>query len=807
MKKLLLFTIVFLIPVCQHATNINLQPALQQTANKQLATVPPVQRISVRPVQQLIERITPGRSGNFELQIAPAKEFPASKYEGTPYSIYKAPDGKILLRSTEKIGLCVAYYQYLREYCEVSLSFCGDNLKLPEKLPLPSEKINGRINGKYRSFFNYCSFSYTGAWWNWTDWQRVIDFMAMNGINMPLQVVGLEGVWYNALLRIGYTDQQARQYLCGPAYFAWQWMTNIESFAGPLPKSWIESHIKLGKQITDRELELGMHPIQQGFSGGVPARFKEIYPQANIQMKEDWCGFAPVAQLDPTDPLFMKFGKIFFEEEKKLYGLHGFYATDPFHESTPISTDSSYLHGVAKAVLKLYRETDKNFKYWIMQGWTPTKEIVEAIPKDSLIILDLADPQYTPSKPGEKKFWGYPYLAGNLHNFGGRINMHGDIEALADNQYTMAADDGSPVVGSGIFMEGICQNPLYYDLAFEMPVHQNKADMIDWLHGYSVRRYGYVSDNTLDALIRLWHNPYRRGTNGTEKSSIIAARPALHPKKSGPNSNFGIPYSQDTLIIAEDFLLGCDPITDGYMFDIVDIQRQIMSNLGQGLNKKIAEAFESGNIAEFDKRTAEFYELLTDLDSLVGTRREYSFEDKIQKAHSWATTQQESDLYDFNQSMQVTQWGPVQVQQTNISATNNGNNCSGKAQFDGQDIPQSWYGRDVLFDYSWREWSGLIREYYLPRWQMFYKMLRGKLTDGSWKNYREYEENLPRTSGREAINADDFYSSMTKMEYKWISTPKHYSPMKYGNEYTVAKRMFDKWEKEAYAMAEYSRQK
>jgi alpha-N-acetylglucosaminidase len=69
----------------------------------------------------------------------------------------------------------------------------------------------------------------------------------------------------------------------------------------------------------------------------------------------------------------------------------------------------------------------------------------------------------------------------------------------------------------------------------------------------------------------------------------------------------------------------------------------------------------AGTLQSFDKRTAEFYELLTDLDSLVGTRREYSFEDKIQKAHSWATTQQESDLYDFNQSMQVTQWGPVQI--------------------------------------------------------------------------------------------------------------------------------------------------
>lgn len=126
-----------------------------------------------------------------------------------------------------------------------------------------------------------------------------------------------------------------------------------------------------------------MHPIQQGFSGGVPARFKEIYPQANIQMKEYWCGFAPVAQLDPTDPLFMKFGKIFFEEEKKLYGLHGFYATDLFHGDTPISTDSSYLHGVAKAVLKLYRETDKILNTGLCRAGPPTKEIVEATPKDS----------------------------------------------------------------------------------------------------------------------------------------------------------------------------------------------------------------------------------------------------------------------------------------------------------------------------------------------------------------------------------------------------------------------------------------
>lgn len=67
--------------------------------------------------------------------------------------------------------------------------------------------------------------------------------------------------------------------------------------------------------------------------------------------------------------------------------------------------------------------------------------------------------------------WGYPVVAGNLHNFGGRINLHGDLRLLASNQYA-AAKAGSPnICGSGLFMESIIQNPVYYDLAFEMPDH------------------------------------------------------------------------------------------------------------------------------------------------------------------------------------------------------------------------------------------------------------------------------------------------------------------------------------------------
>ncbi|MBR0314962.1 MAG: alpha-N-acetylglucosaminidase N-terminal domain-containing protein, partial [Bacteroidales bacterium] len=174
-----------------------------------------------KAVYDLIERVTPGYSSSFVLKLDSNQE--------PEYYSYSTSKDKILLEGNTTIALCVAYYQYLRQCCNVNLSFCGSHVELPGRLPLP-QTVKGKINGPYRSFFNYCSFSYTAAWWTWEDWQWTIDFLAMNGINMPLQVVGLEGVWYNSLLKIGYTDLEARQYLCGPAYFAWQWMGNIESF-------------------------------------------------------------------------------------------------------------------------------------------------------------------------------------------------------------------------------------------------------------------------------------------------------------------------------------------------------------------------------------------------------------------------------------------------------------------------------------------------------------------------------------------------------------------------------------------------
>lgn len=697
----------------------------------------------------LIERVTPGYSDQFQLELIP----PINGKDCYEIGMEK---GKVLLRGNNVISLATAYNQYLKYTCHVHISWVGDQLNLPSKLPLPTKHIKNTIQGKYRVYMNYCTFSYTAPWWDWERWQRELDYMAMNSINMPLAVVGLEAVWYNTLLKYGFTDNEARKFLAGPAHSAWQWMQNLQSYGDPLPKSWIDKHIKLGKKIIERQLEFGMQPIQQGFSGYVPREFKERFPDAKIRLQPSWLAFTGVASLDPTDPLFIEFGQNFLEEQKKLFGTYGAYAAAPFHESAPPIDTPEYLNAVGRAINKLMKDFDPK-AMWIMQSWSIRKHIIEVVPKDNLLILDLDSVK----SQQENAFWGYPFIAGNLHSFGGRINLHGDLRLLASNQYADAQKKSPNICGSGLFMEAIQQNPIYYDLAFEMPLHAGEVDIEEWIKAYAGRRYGGKTENAEKAMKCLLEGPYRPGTNGTERSSIIAACPALNVKKSGPNDGLEIPYNPLLLIEAEKYLLRDAELfknSESYRFDIIDIQRQLMSNLGQLIHKQVAAAFNRKDKQSFALHSGRFLALLHDTDVLLRTRSEYSLDKWLTDARKWGTNKEERDLYERDASALVTIWG----------ADND----------------------PMIFDYSWREWSGLIEGFYAKRWEKFYDMLSDCLETG--KNYSE--EGLPEAFGRESFRANAFYDSLANWEINYASTTnKVRQPITQGDEIKVAQDMYKKY--------------
>ena len=312
-------------------------------------------------------------------------------------------------------------------------------------------------------------------------------------------------------------------------------------------------------------------------------------------------------------------------------------------------------------------------------------------------------------------------------------------------------------------MEGIIQNPVFYDLFFDMVWRDQPVDLEAWLQEYTLRRYGASDGSVAQAWSLLREGPYREGTSGVESSSIIAARPALDCKKSGPNEGFVMRYSPKELVNAWSLLLAdqarCGR-TEGYRFDVVDVGRQVLSNLGQVLHKSVSAAFASGDKAGFEKATAQFIDVLSDTDRLCETRGEYRFGDWLAAARKWGTNETDRALYDKNASMLVTCWGP-------------------------EDNPG-------IFDYSWREWSGLIRSYYIPRWQKFHAMLAAKLAAGETYS----EAGLPQVYGREAWRANDFYASLADWELQWINTPK--SPWRKldasgGDELACANSLLAKW--------------
>jgi len=681
---------------------------------------------TVGAAQALIARVLPQHADGFVCQVIPQDG-------GKDVFEVESQDGKIVLRGNNGVSLASAFNHYLKEIAHCHLSWCGDQLNLPATLPAVPQKIRIVCPHKYRVMFNYCTLSYTCSWWDWPRWQRELDFLAMNGINMPLGVTGLEGVWYNTLLKNGFTDQEAREFLVGPTYFAWQWMTNIEGHGGPLPKNWIDQRVELGQKWMARARELGMTPIQQGFSGYVPHLLQTKHPEAAIAQQHSWCGFTGSAQLDPLDPLFKPLGKTFMEENIRLFGNSHVWAADPFHESQPPKPGAEYLQAVGKTIYGVMKEVDPQ-ALWAMQAWSIRKDIACAVPKGELLVLDLGG--------GRNDFWGHNFIKGQLHNFGGRINLHGDLRAVAANPFAATAAKVPECVGMGLFPEAIVQNPVFYDCVYDMIWRDSPADIDTWLPAYAQRRYGGASANAAAAwTILLNDGPYRHGTSGVESSSMIAARPALVAKKSGPNAGFNIPYPPEKLVAALDLLLkDADTFgtADPYRYDIVDITRQILSNYAQVLHKQVRLAYLQKDAAAFTARTTEFHQLLQDVDTLLATRPEFLYGKWLANARAYGKTPTEQEQYATDATMLVTIWGPTDE--------TNGHNID-------------------IFDYSWREWSGLIGRYYLPRWQKFHALLAESIAKG------DYRDPPKQQYGHEAFRANDFYSKLADWELDFVHHP------------------------------------
>ncbi|GGI50163.1 alpha-N-acetylglucosaminidase [Mucilaginibacter galii] len=679
----------------------------------------------------LIKRVIPAKAAWFEVHYIPSKA-------GKDHFEIESKNNKIVLRGNNSVAVASALYYYVTEYCHCQITWNGTNLNLPVKAPRVSKKVVKNTPYNYRYYLNYCTYNYSMSWWDWKRWEKEIDWMALHGINMPLALTGQEYTWYEVYKSMGFTDKDLQGFFCGPAYFSWFWMGNLDGWGGPLPLSWMTSHRNLQQQILKRERALGMKPVLQSFTGHVPASFKARFPSSKLKQTNWTNGFNDTYILDTEDPMFEQIGRKFLNVQTRLYGTDHLYSADTFNENEPPTDDPAYLSSLSSRVYQAMSKADPK-AIWVMQGWlfysdrkfwkTPQiKALLEAVPNDHMIMLDLAT-EIEPVWKRTDAYYGKPWIWNMLHNFGGNISMFGRIEGVASGPAEALKDPASgKMEGIGLTMEAIEQNPVLYELMTSNTWQSNPINLDDWLEQYVLNRYGNKDKHALSAWQVLKHTVYNGKDIRDGAESIITGRPTFDSATVWTKTKLN--YKRKDLLPAWHDMVAAIPEcskSDGFNYDLVDVTRQVLANYAGPLQQKWVKAYQQKNMADFKKYSNEYLQLITDMDMLLATRKDFLLGTWLADARNCGTTPAEKALYELNARDLVTLWGDK---------------------------------NSPLHEYSCRQWSGLLNGFYKVRWEKFFTAAETALKTDKDLDMALFNKNISDWEWRWA-NANNAYPTKT----------------------------------------------
>jgi alpha-N-acetylglucosaminidase len=664
-----------------------------------------------RAAHELLERLLPGRSRQFVFEKIP-------RQGGRDVFELEGRRGKVLVRGNTALSMAVGLNWYLKYYGHCHVSLWGNNLALPEPLPEVPEKVRRASIYPHRYYLNFCSFSYSLPWYDWPQWERLIDWMALEGIDMPLSVTGQEAIWRTVYRELGLGDKRLEAFFVGPAYLPFGWMGCIDGWGGPLPQCWVDQHLALEKKIVARQRELGMTPVLQGFTGHVPAALKEIAPEAKLERLSAWCGFPPTHFLNPQDPWFVRIGKRFIEEQTRQFGSDHLYASDTFIEMLPPNSDPQFLSAMGKGVYEAMHTADPQ-AVCVMQSWmfrfqgafwkAPQRQaLLGGVADERMIVLDLFC-ENSPLWSTTEAFYGKPWVWSVIQDFGDTTSLHGGLPQLVANlRSATASPERGRLAGIGMVNEGLGNNPVMIDLLGEMAWRPEATDVAEWLHGYVHARYGRRLPAAEAAWALLLATAYRSpGSNG----SPICMRPGP-AADSGCSAHSPPPYDNAQLAQAWQKLLECSgPLgaVDAFRFDLVNVARQVLANQAFPLRRQIADAYRKKDRVALRTAGDRYLQLIRDLDELLATRGEFLLGKWLADAQRWAATDQQRRLYAWNARTLITLWGP----------------------------------RDsMLHDYATRQWSGMLTGFYLPRWELFLRRLDAALAEARPLDAEALEKDL-----------------------------------------------------------------
>lgn len=626
--------------------------------------------------------------------------------------------GKVQVKGSNTIAMTRGAYEYLRKACNIQYTWSSAQPTLPSSLP---DYTIARTTSpyKYRQYLNPLTFGISTAYWQWEDWERELDWMALHGINMPLAFNGQEAIWQKIYKEMGMTDAELSEFFTGPAFLPWQRLGNLNKHNGPLPQTYIKASADLQKQILIRMQQLGMTPIVPGFSGVVPAAYKRLNPAIEIHEMKGWGNFPDENKtyvLSPGNSDFVTIGKRFVEEYRKEYGNVHYFMADLFYDcEEPIalknkeneltlygkSISDAITAGDAEGIWVTQSSTFyKNNKFWDKAA---VKSLLSQVSNSKMLIIDIANDKYKGWQVHEG-FYGKPWIYGVTHNSGGKNQLHGNLfEYAADVSKMLANTKKGSLAGFGISPEGIDNNEIVYELLSDLSWASGNIEVKLWAQDFAKQRYGLHDKNAANAWLMLLGNVYNDAT--PLQPNLLQVRPAINVKSN--NQTQALEYAADELLkVSENFSKN-----QIYKSDLAIIVSQYAANQVDLLLKRAMELHEQGLRSQSHNAFENAFELMLMMDGLLATTPNQNLDKQIELARKWSKIKEESDYFEADYKRLLTQFGNEKTPNLNESAG--------------------------------RLWSGLIRSYYMPRWKNYAASLR----DTTNFNFDEFEYNWINTPG------------------------------------------------------------
>lgn len=707
-----------------------------------LACVSAAEVSPVAAAEGVVARVTPSAKGFVLFRLNPSL--------GNRITI-SAATGGIRVEASDVRRLVAGYGWYLKNIAKVHFSWNGNRLTLPSPLPVPDSPVTIESPWNIIFAYNYCTLSYTAAFWDWSRWQREIDFLALSGFTHALVTAGLEKTWEDFLIGLGYPRKKALRFIPNPAFAAWWNMGNLEGHGGPLTQQQIDKMAQLGRRIVLRMEQLGMTPVLQGYVGFVPADFAENVNMKGLNLipQGEWVNFKRPWVVDPTCEAFPKLAEDWYKALHKVYGISGkMFGGDLFHEGG--RKGDIDVKRAAQAVQSAMQKASPG-ACWVIQAWggNPSRELLEGTDPKHALVLQLTKDMAGGGK-NLRTFDGIPWVWCELSNFGGNTGLYGGIPLLSRLGSDLAGYRDTGLVGMGVLSEGLETNPLHYSLFSERLWAEEDIPVREWLRKYARQRYGSAPAaivQALEILSSTIYNPVRSQEGCTE--SIICARPSWEVRKASTWSSGERYYHLGDIVkAARGYLKAANDHPDlvkekTFRYDLVDVIRQALADAAFYQLQRVRSAFGSKDAAEYKKQVKIFLSLVSDMDTLLATDSQFLLGTWQRKALAWGSSRQEKSLMDKSAKMLITTW-------------------IGK-------VPNS------LNDYSNRQWAGLVSDFYLPRWRNFFEsqldVLKGKKT-------------------RDAAHAE-FMDKTARDELAFAGNGKVYSTRPVGNTLAVANRVMN----------------